>query len=69
MGIVIRPSFALSDDLVSGRLIRLLPDHRLGEISVMMGYPSRRLLSATVRSFVDFIHSHFPRPENDPWIS
>ncbi|HXA46846.1 MAG TPA: LysR family transcriptional regulator, partial [Burkholderiaceae bacterium] len=27
MGIVLRPSFTLSDDLVSGRLVRLLPDH------------------------------------------
>jgi DNA-binding transcriptional LysR family regulator len=68
MGIVIRPSFALGDDLAAGRLIRLLPDHRLGQLSVVMVYPSRRLLSAKVRSFVDFMTKQFPRPESDPWL-
>ena len=68
MGIVIRPSFSLSDDLVSGRLVRLLPEHHLGQMSVTMVYPSRRLLSATVRSFVDFISAMYPHPERDPWL-
>ena len=68
MGIVIRPSFSLADDLVCGRLVRLLPDYHLGQMSVMMVYPSRRLLSATVRSFVDFISQHYPYPERDPWL-
>jgi DNA-binding transcriptional LysR family regulator len=69
MGIVIRPSFALGDDLAAGRLVRLLPDHHLGQLSVVMVYPSRRLLSAKVRSFVDFISKEFPRPESDPWLT
>lgn len=69
MGIVIRPSFALGDDLAAGRLVRLLPDHHLGLLSVMMVYPSRRLLSAKVRSFVDFLAQAFPRPETDPWLA
>jgi DNA-binding transcriptional LysR family regulator len=68
MGIVIRPSFSLADDLISGRLVRLLPNHHLGQMSVTMVYPSRRLLSATVRSFVDFINAQFPHPERDPWV-
>jgi DNA-binding transcriptional LysR family regulator len=68
MGIVLRPSFTLSDDLVSGRLIRLLSDHHIGNMSVTLVYPSRRLLSATVRSFVDFISAKFPHPERDPWL-
>jgi DNA-binding transcriptional LysR family regulator len=68
MGIVLRPSFTLSDDLVSGRLVRLLPDHHIGTMSVTLVYPSRRLLSATVRSFVDFISARFPHPERDPWL-
>lgn len=67
MGIVIRPSFALGDDLAAQRLVRLLPNHKLGEISVVMVYPSRRLLSAKVRTFVDFMTRRFPRPETDPW--
>lgn len=68
MGIMIRPSFSLRDDFESGRLVRLLPDRNLGTLSVVMVYPSRRLLSAKVRSFVDFITQHYPRPESDPWL-
>jgi hypothetical protein len=30
-------------------------------------YPSRRQLSAKVRSFIDFISATFPEPESDPW--
>ncbi|HJV87333.1 MAG TPA: LysR family transcriptional regulator [Noviherbaspirillum sp.] len=68
MGIVLRPSFALGDDLAAGRLVRLLPQHELGKLSVVMVYPSRRLLSAKVRTFVDFITKQYPRPDTDPWL-
>ena len=68
MGIVVRPSYSIIDDLRSGQLVRLLPHHS-NQLSVMMVYPSRRLLSATVRSFVNFITEHFPRPEADPWLA
>ncbi|HYD95113.1 MAG TPA: LysR family transcriptional regulator [Noviherbaspirillum sp.] len=69
MGIMIRPSFSLGDDLAAGRLVRLLSDHELGRLTVVMVYPSRRLLSAKVRSFVDFMAQQFPRPDTDPWLS
>jgi DNA-binding transcriptional LysR family regulator len=68
MGIMIRPSFTVGDDLSSGRMIRLLP-HHLGRLSVVMVYPSRRLLSAKVRSFVDFMAGQFPHPDQDPWLT
>ena len=67
MGISIRASYSLGDDLSSGRLVRLLPGHHLGQLSIAMVYPSRRLLSAKVRSFVDFMAARFPHPESDPW--
>jgi DNA-binding transcriptional LysR family regulator len=67
MGIVVGPSYSMVDDIQSKRLVRLLGDHHLGQIAVMMVYPSRRQLSAKVRSFIDFMNAHFPHPENDPW--
>lgn len=67
MGIVMRPSFILHDDLTSGRLVRLLPEYQLGQVAVYMVYPSRRFLPAKVSSFTDFISQLFPRPEADPW--
>jgi DNA-binding transcriptional LysR family regulator len=68
MGIMLRPSFSLGDDLSSGRLVRLFPERELGRLQVVLVYPSRRLLSAKVRSFVDFMSMKFPRPDSDPWM-
>ncbi|MES3021361.1 MAG: LysR substrate-binding domain-containing protein [Pseudomonadota bacterium] len=68
MGIMIRSSFTLEDDLASGRLVQLLKGHHLGILSVMMVYPSRRQMSGKLRSFVDFMSARFPRPESDPWL-
>ena len=69
MGIMIRPSFTLFDDLTSGRLVQLLKEHHLGELVVSLVYPSRRLPPAKVRRFVDFMCGLFPDPEADPWLS
>lgn len=69
MGIALRPTFALGDDLECGRLVHLLPGYHIRKVTVMMVYPSRRLLSATVRSFVDFTMSQFPHPEIDSWMT
>lgn len=69
MGIMLRSSFTLENDLESGRLVQLLQGHHLGQLSVMMVYPSRRLLSAKVRSFVGFLNAQFPHPESDPWLA
>jgi DNA-binding transcriptional LysR family regulator len=67
MGLVVGPSYAMTDDIQSKRLVRLLSDHYLGQIAVMMVYPSRRQLSAKVRSFIDFMTAHHPHPDRDPW--
>ncbi len=69
MGLVTGPSFALSADLASKRLVQLFPEYRLGQLPVAIVYPSRRLLSAKVRSFVDFMIAKFPHPEQDPWMT
>jgi DNA-binding transcriptional LysR family regulator len=69
MGIMLRTSYTLQDDLAHGRLVRLLPDYSKGTLSVFLAYPSRKLLSAKVRAFVDFMTARFPHPEQDPWLS
>jgi DNA-binding transcriptional LysR family regulator len=68
MGIFILPTFAVSDYLSSGRLVRILPGHHLGKLPITMVYPSRRFLSAKVRAFVDFMTAQYPDPEADPWL-
>lgn len=67
MGIVIRASFGMSDDITEQRLVRLLPEYQLGSVPVTMVYPSRHLVGAKVRSFTEFMSAQFPQPESDPW--
>lgn len=69
MGIVLRPSYSLGDDLRCGKLVQVLPGFDMGQVIISMVYPSRRLLSAKVRSFADFISARFPHPETDPWLT
>lgn len=69
MGIVLRPSYSLGDDLRCGKLVQVLPGFDMGQVVISMVYPSRRLLSAKVRSFADFISARFPHPESDPWLT
>jgi len=69
MGIAMRSSYSLGDDMVAGRVVRVLPDYQINKVAVRLVYPSRRLLSAKVRSFVDFMMAQFPHPDCDPWLA
>jgi len=65
MGITLLPTFIVGDDLRSGQLQQILPEYCPPDIAIFAVYPSRRYLSATVRSFVDFLSEYFgPVP---PW--
>lgn len=54
-GIVFQPQFIIGDDVDAGRLVRVLPDWQSVELGVYAVYPSRKHLSAKVRTFVDFL--------------
>jgi DNA-binding transcriptional LysR family regulator len=54
-GVVLGPSFSFAADIAEGRLIPLLIDWRTRELPIHAIYPHRSLLSAKVRSFVDFL--------------
>ncbi|CCD92228.1 putative transcriptional regulatory protein, LysR family (fragment) [Bradyrhizobium sp. ORS 375] len=45
----------MADDLASGRLETVLPDVMTIKAPLMAVYPSRKYLSAKVRTFIDFI--------------
>ncbi|EKU25730.1 LysR family transcriptional regulator [Xanthomonas graminis] len=55
MGIVLQPDFIAQDALQDGRLVRVLPEHRLGPIGVYAVYASRSHLAPKVRSFIDYL--------------
>ncbi|NOI68607.1 LysR family transcriptional regulator [Vibrio sp. 99-8-1] len=54
-GICRLPCFCLSDEIETGQLVELLADYPKIEIGIYMVYPSRKHMSAKVRSFIDFV--------------
>ena len=61
LGILVQPTYILYDDIASGRLTPVLDAWDLPRLTVNLAYPSRKHLSAKVRTFIDFIAEHFGR--------
>lgn len=59
LGIASLPSFIAGPDLCAGRLQTVMPGYYLPELSIYAIFPSRRYLSAKVRTFVDFLSDYF----------
>jgi DNA-binding transcriptional LysR family regulator len=59
LGIVLEPDFILAPEVRSGRLQRVLPDYQPPRSPIAAVYPSRRHLSAKVRTFVDFLAERY----------
>jgi DNA-binding transcriptional LysR family regulator len=65
LGIVFSPDFIVVEDIRAGRLVPLLRNYRPPRSPIAAVYPSRRHLSAKVRSVVDYLARRF---EHDhPW--
>ncbi|APX74335.1 LysR family transcriptional regulator [Achromobacter insolitus] len=61
LGILVQPKYILYEDLVAGRLVSVLDDWDLPQLSVNIAFQSRRHMSAKVRTFIDFLVAHFDR--------
>jgi DNA-binding transcriptional LysR family regulator len=61
MGILVQPTYIVYDDIVAGRLMPVLDEWDLPRLTINLAYPSRKHLSAKVRTFIDFIAEHFDR--------
>jgi DNA-binding transcriptional LysR family regulator len=59
MGISFDPDFIAAPEVRAGRLVPLLLDYTPPSIDIYAAYPSRRHLSAKVRTFVDFLVARF----------
>jgi DNA-binding transcriptional LysR family regulator len=67
-GLILWPSFAVGADILAGRLVPLLTEWRSRELTIRALYPHRSLVSAKVRSFVDFLAERFKaEPEWEQW--
>lgn len=58
-GILVQPSYILHEDVVAGRLIPVLDEWELPRLTINIAYPSRKHLSAKVRSFINFMADEF----------
>ncbi|MBW9064511.1 LysR family transcriptional regulator [Rhizobium herbae] len=59
LGIMQAPRYALEDDLKSGALVAILPDHPPSRTPVSLLYPRSRQLSPRVRVFIDWLSREF----------
>ncbi|OAJ93845.1 LysR family transcriptional regulator [Vibrio bivalvicida] len=65
LGISVLPEFICLEHLNSGRLVRLLPDYIMPEVSVSLVYADRRLMPKRKKVFIDYLldafHKEHPR--------
>ncbi len=59
IGIVLEPDFSARIALKAGSLVPILSDYQPRPTTIYAVYPSRRHLSAKVRTFVDFLSERF----------
>ncbi|WP_445219379.1 LysR family transcriptional regulator [Bradyrhizobium sp. Pa8] len=55
MGFAFLPKWLVTEDIAAGRLVHVLPDDIIFDGRLFAVYPSRKYLSAKVRTFIDFV--------------
>ena len=55
MGIQLQPTFLVSRELASGRLVEILPKYRAAELGIYAVYPSRKYVLPKVRALLEFL--------------
>jgi DNA-binding transcriptional LysR family regulator len=59
LGVTMEPDFIVAPEVRSGALVRVLPQFAAPRSPIAAVYPSRRHLSAKVRTFVEFLATRF----------
>lgn len=67
-GLILQPWFIVEEEVRVGRLERVLEAYTSEELGIYAVYPSRRYLSAKVRTFVDFVFEEL-EPRQQPDVS
>jgi DNA-binding transcriptional LysR family regulator len=66
LGIALRSTWDVGDDLRSGRLVKVLPRyHASSKVAIYAVYPTRRFLPQKVRLFIDWLSALYG--ETPPW--
>lgn len=67
-GVMLQPTFNVSDDLRSGRLVQVLTEYDSGALGIFVVHAHRKYLPARVRSFVDILAGRWGDDcESDPF--
>lgn len=61
VGLAVLPDWLIREDLLSGRLVRVLPQWNAKDLPVHVVYAGHRLLPARVRAFIDFAGSYMTK--------
>ncbi|MCT4332136.1 LysR family transcriptional regulator [Paracoccus sp. YLB-12] len=56
-GIAMLPQFVIGDEIEQGHLVSVLEDYRLPDLPISLVYPSRKLITAAMRHFLDFMEN------------
>jgi DNA-binding transcriptional LysR family regulator len=62
-GIILQPRFVVGPELAAGKLVEILPKYQASDIGIYAVYPTRKHLSAKVRSLIEFLAEHLSRQE------
>ena len=63
LGVILHPTFMVYEALREKKLVRILPDWKVDDLTVFAVYPNRKFLPPKVRSFIDFLAERFgPEP-------
>jgi DNA-binding transcriptional LysR family regulator len=70
LGIIELNSYIVGEDVVAGRLVRLLPGYRPRELNIYAVYAERRFLAPKIRAFVDAMLARVaPEPPWDAFLN
>ena len=70
LGIIELNSYLVGEDIVAGRLVRLLPQYRPRELHIYAVYAERRFLAPKIRVFVDAMLARIaPEPPWDEFLN
>lgn len=59
LGVIVQPAFIVRGALKDGRLTEILTSFHAGELGIHAVYPHTRLLSARVRTFIDYLVTRY----------
>jgi DNA-binding transcriptional LysR family regulator len=65
-GVILQPTFLVSEHVVAGTLVELLPRYRSIELGIFALYPSRKFVAPKVRLLIDHVSRAFAGAE---WLA